>query len=156
MDDICKSQIKDWMSEITCTIDREQSVREALDLLGQHRISALPVVNSAHKPIGILTIGDFMHAIDQTGNALDESYPHFDDCLWAVDMIQRRLGSDKVYSLMSEVLTTVEPTQTMRAAAKIMCEAGLHHLLVCNEDQTLAGMLSASDFVRLVDRTTLA
>ena len=144
------NRVQDWMSPIVCTIKREQPIRDALDLMGQHRISSLPVVDDG-RPEGIITIGDFMRAVDETDRVLQSTYPHFDDCLWAVELIQRRLGSDKVYTLMSELLTTSLPTQSMKDAAKIMCESDLHHLLVCCDAGTLVGILSASDFVRYVN-----
>ena len=152
---MCNHEVHDWMAHVAVTIQQDQTIREALDLMGQHRVSAIPVLDDREMPVGILTIGDFMRAIDETDRVLESSYPHYDDCLWAVDFVQKRLGSDKVYHLMSELLSTATPTQSMSEAAGLMSETKLHHLLVCHKDGSLAGMLSASDFVRMVSEMEL-
>ena len=63
-------------------------------------------------------------------------------------MIERRLGSDKVTSLMTDVGSTVRPDQSMHTAAGIMLNNNTHHLAVCKSTGELVGILSSTDFVR--------
>ena len=143
------TEVQQWMTPGVVTILSSTTIREALDLLRDERVSALPVIGKKGEFCGIVTIADFLHAMVATDEVLDSQYPHFDDCLWAVDLIQRRLGTDKVSSLMTEVVTTVRPDQTMREAAEIMLKEHLHHLAVCNSRGELVGILSSIDFVRM-------
>jgi len=81
---------------------------------------------------------------------MDSDFPRHEDCLWAVELVQRKLGSDPLTSVMTEVVATVKPDQTMCDAARTMYGLGLHHLPVVAADGQLVGILSAIDFARLV------
>ncbi len=53
-------QARDVMTRSVITIDPDSTVLQAARLMLQHRISGLPVVDSAGKLIGILSEGDFL------------------------------------------------------------------------------------------------
>jgi len=53
-------QVRDVMTRKVISVDRDQSVLEAAQLMLQNRISGLPVVDSTGKLIGIVTEGDFL------------------------------------------------------------------------------------------------
>jgi CBS domain-containing membrane protein len=148
--DRAETLVQEWMSPVVITVNQNDTVRDALNKLGEHRISALPVVDSDKRFVGIVTIADFLRSVISTDQALDSNYPHYDDCLWAVDLIQRKLGTDKVGSVMTEVVATVKPGDSMCDAARNMFGLGLHHLPVVGSNGQLAGILSSTDFVRLV------
>jgi CBS domain-containing protein len=147
--------VQEWMSHTPITIRSDETIRDALQLLGEKKVSALPVTNAEGLFVGIVTIADFLRAVIATDKVLDGDYPHFDDCLWAVDLIQRRLGSDKVSSVMTEVVSTISPEQTMHEAARVLIQNGVHHLPVVTSKGALVGVLSSSDFVSLVGKTSI-
>jgi CBS domain-containing protein len=148
--DRSETLVQEWMSPVVITVNQDGTVRDALAKLGEHRISALPVVNAEQNFVGIVTIADFLRTVISTDQVLDSNYPHYDDCLWAVDLIQRKLGTDKVGSVMTEVVATVKPNDSMCDAARNMFGLGLHHLPVIGGNGKLVGILSSTDFVRLV------
>ena len=142
--------VQEWMSPAVITVSCDQTVRDALAKLGEHQVSALPVLDGQGHFVGLVTIADFLRALMATGQALDADYPHYDDCLWAVELIQRKLGTDTIRSVMTEVIETVTPEDSMCKAARTMFRLGLHHLPVVWNDGKLAGILSSMDFVRLL------
>lgn len=142
--------VQEWMSPVVITVNQNDTVRDALNKLGEHRISALPVVDGESRFVGIVTIADFLRSVITTDQTLDSNYPHYDDCLWAVELIQRKLGTDQVGTVMTEVVATVKPNDSMCDAARNMFGLGLHHLPVVGSNGQLAGILSSTDFVRLV------
>lgn len=50
--------------------------------------------------------------------------------------------------LMSSPVETIAPTASMQAAARRMADAGIGSLLITGDDETLLGILTATDFVR--------
>ena len=52
------------------TIRPEQTIRQAVDLLARHNIGALVVVDSALKPVGILSERDIVRHLAQQENLL--------------------------------------------------------------------------------------
>ncbi|EMI16511.1 Cystathionine beta-synthase, core domain protein [Rhodopirellula maiorica SM1] len=141
--------VEAWMSTSISAVDREATVRDVLELMKSKNVSSIPVVDSEGNVVGIVTRGDLANVVLSTDQILDSDYPHFEDCLWAVELIQRRFGTDKVTEVMSENVALVHPETTMNDAAKQMADDGFHHLAV-TKNKKLLGMLSASDFVRLV------
>ncbi|MCG8649411.1 MAG: CBS domain-containing protein [Pirellulales bacterium] len=144
------SLVRDWMSSPVHSVCREATVREVLEMMKQERLSSIPVRQPGGAVAGIVTLGDLARVVMSTEQLLESDYPHYEDWFWVVDLIQRKLGSDKVYSVMSEGVATTRPTQTMREAAVVMRDAGIRHLPVTTTGHELVGMLSASDFVRMV------
>ncbi len=126
-----------------------ETVHDALIKMTENSISALPVVDAAGECIGIISVIDLMKIVLTTDNILNSEYPHYDDCLWAVELIQRKLGTDKITDFMTEILTVVHPNTVMHDAACIMLNNKVHHLPVVNSDGRLVGILSSTDFVRL-------
>jgi len=141
--------VRNWMSDPVDSIGPEATVRDALETMKSGNLSSVPVVDDERTVIGIVTLGDLARLVLSTDRLLDSDFPHYEDCYWAVDLIQRKLGSDRITTVMSENVATIGPNQTMREAAKQMLEQKIKHLAVCS-DQQLLGMLSASDFVRMV------
>ena len=140
--------VQQYMSRSVVTVSERDDVRTALQKLGEEKIGALPVTNAAGAFCGIVTIGDLLRAVVATDKAIGSHYPHFDDCLWAVDLIQRKLGSDPIRSVMTEVVATVSPEDSMQFAAEKMLDFKVHHLPVVMTNGELVGVLSTTDFVR--------
>tara|TARA_R110002049_G_scaffold50370_3_gene143102 strand:+ start:144534 stop:145004 length:471 start_codon:yes stop_codon:yes gene_type:complete len=144
---VTESPVRDWMSAPLRTANQESTVRDVLEIMKQENVSSTPVIDPQGQVIGIVTLGDLARTVLSTDKLLESNYPHYDDCMWAIDLIQQRLGSDKVTSLMSENVRTIHPDQSMRAAARLMTESKISHLAVATDHEPL-GMLSADDFVR--------
>jgi CBS domain-containing protein len=140
-------QVQQVMSRDVHRVRPDTPVGEVLELLHQHQISALPVVENDDRCVGIVTIRDLVSLLRKTEQTLKSDYPHFDDCLWAVDMVQRNLDSDPVRNIMSEVMLTVAPDVSLERAAKTMVTENVHHLPVVME-RKLVGFLSSIDIAR--------
>ena len=141
--------VRQWMSSSIHTLSRDATVRDVLELMKREKISSVPVVGDGGVVVGIVTIGDLARVVLSTDQLLDSDYPHYEDCFWAVDLIQRRLGGDTVTHVMTESVVSIDPEQTMAEAAMAMNSKSIRHLAVTTNGK-LIGMLSANDFVRLV------
>lgn len=143
------TEVQEVMATNVVTVMNTESVRDALNKLTEEHISAVPVIDGSGSFVGIVSVADLVRTVLATDEVLDSDYPHYEDSFWAVNLIQQRLGSDKVTRVMSEVLTTVAPDESMHHAACIMLNQRVHHLPVVNGQGRLVGMLSSTDFVRL-------
>ncbi len=142
--------VQEWMSPVVVTVNSDNTVHDVLEVLAKHRISAVPVVDNAGAFLGIATMADLVRAVIESDKLLDTDFVNDEDGLWAVELIKQRLGSELVSSVMTEVVATVTPEETMWKAARIMFGLGLHHLPVVPSKGKLKGMLSSMDFVKLV------
>ena len=144
-----KSSVSEWMLHPVHSVARETSIREVLEIMRREGLACVPVTNGAGPVVGIVTLGDLARVVLSTDELLDSDFPHYEDCFWAVDLIQKRLGSDKVTTVMSENVVTISPQTSMQGAAKQMAKESVRHLAVTHSGELL-GMLSATDFVRMV------
>ena len=144
------TEVQEVMSTGVITALDSETVGEAVARMQAENISALPVINAEGSLVGIVSVDDLMQIVSETENTLERNFPHYDDCLWFVDLIRRRMGSDLLRTVMSEVVTTVRPDLMMHHAACIMINNRVHHLPVVDAKGRIVGMLSSSDFVRLV------
>ena len=75
------------MTSEVITVNEDTSVQEAAKLMAEHGISAVPVVDRAHRVIGIVSEGDLLHRAE-TGTERRGS--------WWLDMVAstNRLAAD--------------------------------------------------------------
>lgn len=147
------TEVQELLGTNLVTIRSNQTVRDALMLMVDENVSALPVIDSQGQLVGIVSTSDLMKIVMETVDVLQSEYPHYDDCLWAVELVQKRLGTDKVIDVMSEILTVVHPETVMHDAACIMLNNRVHHLPVVNSGGQIVGMLSSTEFARLTAGT---
>lgn len=146
--DIYKRRVKDIMSRDVVTINAGDTVHEALSLMGENRVSALPVVDSHNHCVGILSTSDL---VDMTRDVDDDLY-HLD----MVDPTSRRfllnklahsMGSETVQSFMSEAVTTIDVETTLGKACREMLRNRVHHLPVVDARDHLIGIISTMDIL---------
>ena len=147
---ILQKTVREVMTHDVVKVTPTTTINDALDLMFDRKISALPVVDG-EQCVGIVTATDLVVLLRSTEKALRSDYPHFDDCLWAVDLVQKQLDSDPVRNIMSEVMVTISSDATVAHAAKLMDTESVHHLPVIEQGKTV-GMLAAIDVVRLLTR----
>jgi CBS domain-containing protein len=145
---IYKHRVKDVMSRDVVTINAGDTIHEALRLMGENRVSALPVVDSRDHCVGILSTSDL---VDMTRDVDDDLYQ-----LDMVDPTSRRflldklahsMGDESVQSFMSEAVATVDINTTIGKATREMLRNRIHHLPVVDESDRLIGIISTMDIL---------
>lgn len=146
--EIYKRRVKDIMSREVVTVFAGDTIHEALKLMGENRVSALPVVDTHDRCVGILSTSDL---VDMTRDIDDDIYE-----LDLVDSTSRRflldklahsMGSESVQSFMSEAVTTVGAETTIGKATREMLRNRIHHLPVVDEADRLVGIISTIDIL---------
>ncbi len=141
-------KVADIMTADVVTLVAGGTIHEALVLMGENRVSAIPVVDREGHCVGILSTTDL---VDMTRDVDDDLYQ-----LDLVDPTSRRflldklahsMGSEKIDSFMSETLTTVLPDSTLANATRKVLKAGVHHLPVVDDDGHLVGIVSSLDIL---------
>ena len=122
-------QIKNLMSEDLITVDKDQSLTDALKLLRKHNVSRLPVTNNKEL-VGIISERDIANKL---GSSKYESMP------------ASRLH---ISSVMVKDVFTVPETMQLDEVAKLMLENGIGSVPVMSDDK-MVGIVSKADFVTL-------
>lgn len=139
----------DIMSRDLVAVHFGTTLEEAWTLLRRHRVKALPVVDSAHHLIGIVTFVDFMK------NANLDVYPGFE---WKLrSFIRRTVGTQShkpevVGQIMTRSVRTAQTGMHIVELVPLLSDLGLHHIPIVDEEQRLAGMVTQSDLIAALYR----
>lgn len=118
-------QVKDVMVKDIITVQAEETVKKAAELMDKHNIGCLIVINFDN-PIGIVTERDMLKKV----------------------VLERRdPGRVKVGNIMSAPLITSHPQADIRDAVRLMNERRIKKLPVI-EDGKLIGLVSLTDVMR--------
>jgi CBS domain-containing protein len=147
-----KHTVESVMTAEVVTVRPSSPFRELVRLLQQHRISALPVIDDAHRPVGIVSEADLL---------LKEGYPHGALDVGTVDAIRyrRRLGratGATAAEVMTEPVITVAAGSSVVGAARLMVRQGVKRLPVVDQEGKLVGIVTRSDLLKVFLRPDLA
>jgi CBS domain-containing protein len=138
-------KVESVMTAEVVTATPSTPFRELVDLLQRRRISALPVVDEAGKPVGIVSEADML---------VKEGYPHGGADAGLIDALRHRGRFGKAAgTCAAEVMTrrvvTVPLGTEIATAARLMVRLGVKRLPVVDDQGRLAGIVTRSDLLKL-------
>ena len=116
-------KVHELMTESVVTIGRNASIHEARQLLEEHGIGAVPIVDALGRPIGVVSSTDLLHDLD-TGSPVE--------------------------SIMTDGVYTVPKYDDVSIAARVMRNHRIHRVVVTHE-QKVVGVLTTFDLLKLVE-----
>jgi len=130
----------------------EDTVDAALEMLVQHRITGLPVVDNSSRVVGVVSDYDLL-ALDQLGKTKDDRqlFPQADETWQAFKEVKRLLAKSsgkKVKDVMTATPITVRPETGLDEAATLLLSKKIHRLPVVDAEGKLIGVLSRGNLVK--------
>jgi CBS domain-containing protein len=143
-----RRSVQDAMTWPVVTVAPTATYHEIVDAMVSRRISALPVVDANGFVLGIVSEADLLHKVEFAGVA---STHHLIERRRARE---GRMKADAVVAadLMSKPAITIRPDETIGAAAAAMSDHHVKRLPVVDRTNTLVGIVSRSDILRLYVR----
>jgi CBS domain-containing protein len=127
-------RVSELMHQPVLVVDLDASVKDALVMLADDHISALPVTDRKGRMVGVVSSTDILVA---EAEAEDETAR------------EGLLAATAVREIMTARPLTVSPDTQIREAAQQMLYADVHRLFVTDGDRVV-GVISTSDIVRAV------
>ncbi|MCA9265158.1 MAG: CBS domain-containing protein [Planctomycetales bacterium] len=144
---IYERRVKDVMSRDVVSIHCDATVHDALNLIVENRVSALPVVDSRDHCVGIISTTDL---VDLTRD-FDDDVHQLEDAevssQWLVEKLIHSVGDEAIQSVMTEAVATINAETTLTRAAREMLRNQVHHLPVVDDRNHLIGILSTMDIL---------
>ncbi len=138
-------KVRDVMSREVISVPPTMRLRELAQLLTEHRISGVPVIEDG-AVVGIISEADVL--VKQVGRPVSRRRPLewiFGDAQDPEEL--RRRNAATVGEAMSSPAVTIEGDRPLREAAALMVDSRVNRLPVTS-DGTLVGILTRSDLVR--------
>lgn len=127
------------MTANVVTVSPDHSVRHAAQIMLDHRISGMPVVDDDSRLVGIVSEGDFLDRSELGAQAFpaDEARGYVKGHSW------------KVADLMTPVVVAADEETPIERIAALMREHGIKRIPVMR-GQCLVGVVSRADLLRVV------
>jgi CBS domain-containing protein len=141
--------LKDVISSDVVYVSPQDTLREALAVMVENHVSALPVVDARQLCVGVISVTDLMgvakdlsdelNALTEVGGldheALVEQLEHAD------------LLTEPVQAWMSADPITIKIDSTIQHAAELMLRNRVHRLVVLDDQRHVAGVVSTMDLL---------
>ena len=148
MSDVYKLTVGDVMSTDLVTIDAADTVHDALQVMTENGVAALPVLDAEGRCIGMLSTTDFVEMTRDLESGL-EALEQEDQLLFGQIVAQLAEGSghQRVVDVMSDSVITARASDSLVSAASTMLDEGVHRLPVLDDEGRLVGILSTTDIL---------
>lgn len=127
--------VKDWMSRKVVTVDVNDSMQHAINLLMEHDISMMPVLEEG-KLVGVVTDRDLKRASPSDAVMLD------------IQRILYLLSKLEVGAIMSRFPVTLSIDHTVEEAAEIMFKNKISGAPVIDESGEIKGIITKNDMFK--------
>ena len=132
----------DVMSRDVISVDFGTDLQTAWNLLHQHRLPALPVVDRGSHVVGIITRADFLRHANLDGHAtLGQRLRH----LLQPVLQSHSIKPEVVGQVMRRTVRVASTDQTIVELVPLMSDAGIHAMPVVDDRRKLVGMVTQSD-----------
>lgn len=148
-DQLYRRRVKEVMSRDVVTINAKDGVHDALELMVENKVSALPVVDRQGRCVGILSTSDFVDVAYELDEGMNE-VEHQSEVWWNmfINNVSQSVGQQSVMDLMTENVAAVGPDKLLVRAAATMLREKVHRLPVLNGQKRLQGIISTTDVLR--------
>ena len=136
--------VDDVMTTEVVSVEDTTSYRDIVDLLVEHHVSAVPVIDSFRRPVGVVSEADLLRKIEYAGDEeprLFESRRHRDD--------RAKAASRTAADLMSAPAVDVLTGTSIGAAARRMNRGNVKRLPVVDDLGRLIGIVTRSDLLKV-------
>ncbi|MGX1851533.1 CBS domain-containing protein [Streptomyces sp. NBC_01456] len=136
--------ISELMTKKVASVQLDTSFKDIAQKLADSAVSAVPVLDSLGRPAGIVSEADLLRkAADRSDLSGRTPLPHLE--AWERARAEGRTASE----LMSAPAVCAHPEWTVVEAARLMEVQHLKRLPVVDETDTLLGIVSRSDLLRV-------
>ena len=129
--------VKNWMSKPVITVNENDSMQDAINLLKQHNIRMLPVMGK-DKMVGVITDRDLKKASVPDAKILE------------VHKLIYIFSKIKIKDLMTKNPIFVPYDYTVEETAEILLANKISGVPVINEEEKLVGIITQTDLFRVI------
>ncbi|MCA9214382.1 MAG: CBS domain-containing protein [Planctomycetales bacterium] len=146
---IYKQTAADIMTKHVATVSSRETVHDALLLMAENRLAALPVVDRNSRCIGMVSQADIIamaHDADLEDEDLETNRAASNVSSGGVPLDQ--ITHERIHEVMSDSVVIALPDELVTVVADKMIAHEVHHIPVADESGKLLGIVSTIDILR--------
>lgn len=167
-------QLKAWLTSTSAgemmtrdvvTLHPNEMLAIAADVMVREQISGAPVVDEDGKCIGVLSIIDVLHAVEEVAREQREiaQSPYFSSGLalpssvYEQELLRVRdklvpAAEHPIRDFMTTDLVTVPETATVQTIIQYLIDAQIHRVIVVDDSGRMSGLVSTVDVLAALQR----
>ncbi len=149
------STARDLMTSSPITVSEDQVIGEAVAVLVDQGVSAVPVVDASGRPVGVLSRADVVRRDREEAGFCPTGADYFDVAKLelpggesARGFQLERIDGTPVSAIMTPDVFSVGPEVPADIVVQKMLDLGVHRLFVLDAGGALIGVVSALDVLR--------
>ncbi|MFF0204286.1 CBS domain-containing protein [Streptomyces sp. NPDC005017] len=135
--------VNDVMTQTVVSVGREAPFKDVVGVMGQWRVSALPVVEGEGRVVGVVSEADLLPKEEFR----DSDPARFDQLRRLSDLA--KAGAVTAGELMTSPAVTVRADATLAQAARVMARHRVKRLPVVDAHGVLEGVVSRADLLKV-------
>ncbi|MFK0237825.1 CBS domain-containing protein [Streptomyces vinaceus] len=135
-------EVGELMTREVVTVPGRATFKDIVRTLGEHKVSAVAVIDAAGHPIGVISEGDLLPKSADQGDWF-HSLPRPES--WDSD----KAAATTAEELMSAPAVCTRPDWTVAEAARLMESQRVKRLLVVDDADILVGIVTRGDLLRI-------
>jgi CBS domain-containing protein len=147
------AKAKDLMESRPLSIEEKATVREAVAFLVDKGFSAAPVIDSAGRPVGVLSRADILvHDREQVHHVASPEYYRGGDFMTQREMAEgfqvEEVDGTLIREIMTPVVYSVLPEAPVTEVIGQLVGLKVHRLFVVDKNGVLVGVISVMDVLK--------
>lgn len=144
-----KIPVKEVMTGTVVAVGMAAELHEAAQLLSEHKISGMPVVDNEKRVVGVISEADLLQLVGmKKGHTFKDILQNI---LGEAGKVKTATGN-RVKDVMSSPALTIGPDDDIKKAALLLDERRIKRLPVVNGEGKLIGIVSRGDIVRTIGK----
>lgn len=135
--------VADVMTKDVVTVQAQTPFKEVAKLLAEHRISAVPVVDNAGWPLGVVSETDLVRKAEFRAPGQASRLGRW------FGTARAKAASRTAGGVMSAPAITIKPDASLSSAARTLADHHITRLVVVDEGGLVVGILTRSDVLKV-------
>jgi CBS domain-containing protein len=147
-----KARVADVMAREIVYVNPDDTVREALELMLDNHVSALPVIDNHARCVGVLSATDILNLTQEVEEELAAlSTSKGPAYRFLIERLSNsEMSTESVRAVMTQGVICVHADASIEEAAAEMVRHHVHRVIVVDDQQHLVGIVSTMDVMRAI------
>lgn len=145
---VYKMVARDVMTRGADTINDDESIQQAIELMVNLGLSALPVVDRDNHCVGVLTKTDIIQLAGQMEREAEMESGDLASLLFGVGL--EEITSMKIKDVMTTHVLSAREDESVIDIADKMLKHEVHHVPICSAGNRVTGVVSSMDLVKAI------
>lgn len=151
-------KVEDFMITDVISVHKDTTVKDLLNLLIEHRIGGVPVVDDDNHLVGMVSDGDVLRYLTPKAQSVHDLFytVYVEDEESEQEVLSRKINETVGSMLHRKHIYTVQPDDLFEEAIRLLSHHHFKKLPVTDENNNVVGVISRGDIIYNISKLIVA